>query len=76
MVDAIVERVAQTLDPWSRECDVVPVSLVSSVVGPEGRSPSSVIRPECEMAPELLRTGVYRSAMVSALAPVNTASDA
>ena len=58
MVEAIVERVAQTLDPWSRECDVVPISLVSSVVGPDGRSPSSAIRPECEMAPELLRTGV------------------
>ena len=58
MVDAIVERLAQSLDPWSWECEVTPASLLTSIVGPDGRLPPSSIRPECEMAPELLRTGV------------------
>lgn len=58
MIDAIVERLAQSFDPWSRECEPVPVSLIASVVGPDGRLPPSTIRPECEMAPELLRTGI------------------
>ena len=55
---AIVERLAHSLDPWSRECEVTPASLLTSIVGPDGRLPPSSIRPECEMAPELLRTGV------------------
>jgi hypothetical protein len=58
MVDAIVDRLDQSLDPWSRECEVTPATLLTSIVGPDGRLPPSSIRPECEMAPELLRTGV------------------
>lgn len=58
MLEAIVDRLGQSLDPWSRECEAVPMSLVTSVVGPDGRLPASTIRPECEMAPELLRTGI------------------
>ena len=59
MLGAIVERVAhQAVDPWSREVEVVPMSLVAHVVGPDGRVPTAAVRAECEMAPELLRTGI------------------
>ena len=59
MIDAIVERVAQhAIDPWSREVEAVPAAPVAYVVGPTGRRPASDVRAECEMAPELLRTGI------------------
>jgi hypothetical protein len=59
MIDAITDRVAQrAIDPWSREVEALPMSLVSHVVGPHGRLPASDVRAECEMAPELLRTGI------------------
>jgi hypothetical protein len=59
MIAAIVDRVAQqSIDPWSREVESLPTSLVSHIVGPLGRLPATDIRAECEMAPELLRTGI------------------
>jgi hypothetical protein len=59
MIEAIVDRVAQhAVDPWAREVEALPVSLVAHVVGPTGRHPATDIRAECEMAPELLRTGI------------------
>jgi hypothetical protein len=59
MVAAIADRVAQrAIDPWSRELESLPASLVAHVVGPTGRQPMAEVRAECEMAPELLRTGV------------------
>ncbi len=59
MLGAIVERVAhQAIDPWSREVEAMRMSLIAHVVGPDGRSPAAAVRAECEMAPELLRTGV------------------
>jgi hypothetical protein len=59
MVQAIAERVAQhAIDPWSREVESLPTSLVGHVVGPHGRLPAAEVRAECEMAPELLRTGI------------------
>ena len=59
MIEAIIERVAQrAIDPWSREVEVLPANLVSHVVGPHGRQPLAELRAECEMAPELLRTGI------------------
>jgi len=59
MIEAIVDRVAhQAVDPWSRDVEVLPMSLVAQVVGPTGRLPATDVRAECEMAPELLRTGV------------------
>ena len=59
MIAAIVDRVAQrSIEPWSREVEALPTSLVSHVVGPLGRIPASDVRAECEMAPELLRTGI------------------
>jgi hypothetical protein len=59
MIAAIVEREAQrAIDPWSREVEAFPTSLVAHVVGPDGRRPASEVRAECEMAPELLRTGI------------------
>ncbi|MGI9030362.1 MAG: hypothetical protein ACR2HP_10320 [Ilumatobacteraceae bacterium] len=58
MVGAIVERLDQSFDPWARECEVVPASLCSVVVGPTGRGRPADVRAECDMAPELLRTGI------------------
>jgi hypothetical protein len=59
MIEAIVDRVAQrAIDPWSREVESFPTALVSHVVGPLGRLPATTVRAECEMAPELLRTGI------------------
>ncbi len=59
MIGAIVDRVAQrAIDPWSRDGEVVPMSLVAHVVGPSGRQRAADVRAECEMAPELLRTGI------------------
>jgi hypothetical protein len=59
MIEAIVDRVAQrAIEPWSREVEALPTSLVGHVVGPLGRIPASDVRAECEMAPELLRTGI------------------
>ena len=59
MLGAIVERVAhQAIDPWSREVEAMRMSLIAHVVGPDGRSPAVAVRAECEMAPELLRTGI------------------
>ena len=59
MIEAIIDRVAQrAIDPWSREVEAVPMSLVAHVVGPTGRQRPAELRAECEMAPELLRTGI------------------
>ena len=59
MLAAIVERVAhQSIDPWSRDVEALPTALVAHIVGPDGRLPATAIRAECEMAPELLRTGI------------------
>jgi len=59
MIQAIVDRVgARTPEPWDRVVETLPTALVAQVVGPTGRVPASEIRPECEMAPELLRTGI------------------
>ena len=59
MIASIIERVAQgAIDPWSRDVEDLPASLVSHVVGPHGRQPMAELRAECEMAPELLRTGI------------------
>ncbi|MET0144911.1 MAG: hypothetical protein ABW328_09020 [Ilumatobacteraceae bacterium] len=59
MLGAIVDRVAdQAIDPWSRDVEPVPMALVTHVVGPDGRLSAGTVRAECEMAPELLRTGI------------------
>jgi hypothetical protein len=59
MIAAIIDRVAQrAIDPWSREVEAFPTALVAHVVGPHGRQPATEVRAECEMAPELLRTGI------------------
>jgi Initiation factor 2 subunit family len=59
MIGAIIDRVAQqAIDPWSQEVEALPSSLVSHVIGPAGRQPMADVRAECEMAPELLRTGI------------------
>ena len=59
MVAAIAERVGQqSIDPWPRDVEALPVSLVAHVVGPTAATPLAAVRSECEMAPELLRTGI------------------
>jgi hypothetical protein len=62
MIDAIVERlVHEAGDPWERDAEAVPMALVGHIVGPGGRAAATAttaVRAECEMAPELLRTGL------------------
>ena len=59
MLGAIVERVAhQAIDPWSREVEAMPMSLSPTSSVPTAGSPAAAVRAECEMAPELLRTGI------------------
>ena len=59
MLTAIIERVAvESIDPWSRDVEPLPLSLVAHVVGPDGRLVAGAVRAECDMAPELLRTGI------------------
>ena len=55
--DALVGRWDAAADPWEGEADIVPVDLITAVAGPSGRSdPSSLARrPDCPVAPELLR---------------------
>ena len=55
--DALLGRLEAAADPWDNDVDVVPLDLVTDVAGPAGRSdPSSLARrPDCPVAPELLR---------------------
>lgn len=61
MVDAMVGRVEQfaaTADPWDADVEVLPVRLLTDVIGPGGRTPAgpAAFGPECPMAHELLRS--------------------
>jgi hypothetical protein len=56
--DALTTRLADSeLEPWDREHEVVPLSLVTHVVGPAGCQPpdEAVRRADCPVSPELLR---------------------
>lgn len=57
VLDVIVERTRPPGDPFAAEVEVLPVSVAGSVVGPAGRTARTpdALRPECELAPELLR---------------------
>jgi len=57
---ALVERTLAGRDPWENEDEVVPLGLVSHVVGPSGLDAGveSILASECPMAPELLRSSV------------------
>ena len=57
LFDALVRRISVRPEEWCRSVDVVPLSLVSAVVGPTGRSSveGSLRRADCPVAPELLR---------------------
>lgn len=60
IVDTMVDRAAELeadLDPWDLDVEVLPTSLVTDVVGPNGRVPMGppAVQPECAMAHELLR---------------------
>jgi Initiation factor 2 subunit family len=58
MWDAMLVRVDdEGEEPWDRPVEVVPASLVTSVVGPEGLSEGveALADPACPVAPELLR---------------------
>jgi hypothetical protein len=59
-VTAMADRItnlADGIDPWDLEVELVPTSMFSHVVGPHGRVPMGppAIVAECPMAPELLR---------------------
>jgi hypothetical protein len=56
--DAMLSRLDERTDePWEREAELVPTSLLSCVVGPDGFATGSeaLLRPSCPVAPELLR---------------------
>jgi hypothetical protein len=60
VIDAMVERIgalSAVHDPWDLDVEVLPTSLVTHVVGPNGCVPMGppAITPECPMAHELLR---------------------
>ncbi len=59
-VDAMVAKVdalAEEIDPWDLDVEVLPTSMFTHVVGPHGKVPMGppAIVAECPMAPELLR---------------------
>lgn len=56
-VEVIVERLDAEAPGWEADHDRVPVSMVTAVVGDDGRrSGEAAFAPECPFAPELLRT--------------------
>jgi hypothetical protein len=58
MWDALVARFDETGgEPWERPVELVPASLISTVVGPEGPLPTAegLAAATCPTAPELLR---------------------
>lgn len=60
--DAITDPAGEhPVDPWDMDVEVLPTSMVTDVVGPDGHVPMGppAIKPDCPMAFELLR----RSAM-------------
>ncbi len=59
MLSAMLERLDAD-DPFAAEVESLPVASFAAVVGPDGRRPMSAdaTRPECELAPELLRAGL------------------
>jgi hypothetical protein len=58
MWQTLLDRLGELGDPWLAEDEVVPIQLVSHVVGPDGvqRAPGDVGVPECPLAHELLRS--------------------
>ena len=67
LIDVMVAKVAalsdpdagRHTDPWELDVEVVPTSMVTDVVGPNGRVPMGppAIVPECPMGLELLKPG-------------------
>ncbi len=58
-LDAMVERrteVAEGIDDWTVDVEIIPTRLISDVVGPHGRAPMGppAAKPECPLAAELL----------------------
>jgi hypothetical protein len=58
MWDALRARLDADADPWDADDEVVPIDLVTSVVGPRGVQPpaDALADGDCPLAPELLRT--------------------
>jgi hypothetical protein len=51
-----VRRILDHDDPWDADVEVVPLSLVDTVVGPSGPCPAAGLnRADCAVAPELLK---------------------
>ncbi len=60
-VDAIAERVVIQTAAWDLDIDDLPVDLVTHVASVDGLSDqvADALRPDCPMAPELLRTSPF-----------------
>jgi hypothetical protein len=58
---ALAGRLTDSADPWDAGHEVVPLGLVTHVVGPDGRCAADAegVRPECAVAPELLKTTAF-----------------
>jgi translation initiation factor 2B subunit (eIF-2B alpha/beta/delta family) len=56
--DAYAQRLDDASDPWDNELEMVPLSLIHTVVGPDGLStPADALkRADCPIAPELLKS--------------------
>ncbi len=56
--DALTDRAGERpVDPWEMDVEILPMSMITDVVGPHGRVTMGprAITPDCPMAPELLR---------------------
>jgi hypothetical protein len=58
--DVVVERFGHGAEPWELDDEVVPLELVSSVLGPDGPVEVAVASATCDMpvVPELFKEGV------------------
>lgn len=55
--EQMLSRIDAAAEPWDRDDDEVPLSLVDAVVGPDGPQPvpDALRRTDCPIAPELFR---------------------
>lgn len=61
MWDALVTRLDEAAEPWDAPDEVVPLDLVTGIVGPDGPEPTAdaLKRTDCPVAPELFRTTAF-----------------
>jgi hypothetical protein len=56
--DSYAQRLDDAADPWDNDLELVPLSLIDTVVGPDGlATPAEALkRADCPIAPELLKS--------------------